>query len=272
MSTVEEYQSEFIGFRSQLTSFIYRFVAAEADAEDIVQDAYERTFRNLATFRGEATFKTWVFGIAVNIARDSLKHKQRWGVDYQDNCRTATYASERLQAEMAHISANSPQGRYDLTEHVDYCFTCMAKTLRIEEQLCVILKEVYQFKIDDITHITELSEGKVKHALAGGRRNLTRIYEGRCSLIEKSGVCHQCSELNGIFNPRSHAAEEIQKLRLAREADSAEAERLLDLRLELIRGVDPLNAEGFDLHHYMMCKLPSHSEAAAGGRDSGTGD
>ena len=268
MSTIEEYQAEFVGFRSQLTSFIYRFVAAEADAEDIVQDAYERAFKNLAGFRGEASFKTWVFRIATNLAKDALKRKKRWDVDYQDNCRTATYASQTIQAEMADIAQNSPQGRFELNEHINYCFTCMTKTLRIESQLCVILKEVYHFKVVDIMHITGLTEGQVKHNLTDGRRNLTRIFDGRCSLIEKNGVCHQCSELSGMFNPRAQAAEELQKIRMIRDRESGDKDHLLDLRFELVSQIDPVNSAGFDFHHYMLRNLPSHSQEDENPTDS----
>jgi len=44
----------------------------------------------------------------------------------------------------------------------------------------------------------------VKYYLHAGRSKMIGIFDGRCALINKEGVCHQCSELNGIFNPNEH--------------------------------------------------------------------
>jgi len=52
-----------------------------------------------------------------------------------------------LQARMRDIVKNSPAEKYEFHEHIDYCFTCIAKTLEIEQQLALILKEIYDFKI-----------------------------------------------------------------------------------------------------------------------------
>ena len=70
--------------------------------------------------------------------RDFKAGQARWKEDYQDQCRTATYASTDIQATMADIAQNSTQGKFELKEHIDYCFTCMAKTLMLEEQVCLI--------------------------------------------------------------------------------------------------------------------------------------
>lgn len=259
MEIEQTYTTDFLSFQNQLHSFLYRLVANKHDAEDLVQETYLKVSKNIALYRGDASFKTWVFSIATNLAKDFLKDKKRWAENYQDNCRTATYASKQIQAEMVEINQNSTQGKYVLKEHLDYCFTCMAKTLLIEEQVCLILKEVYQFKVNEIMEICGLSEGKVKHALANARQRMVKIFENRCSLIGKQGACYQCTELNGMFNPQQNAEMEAMKLKMVKEKDKANFEQLFDLRLEMIRGIDPINAEGFDFHNYMLEGLPSHS-------------
>jgi RNA polymerase sigma-70 factor (ECF subfamily) len=45
----------------------------EADAEDAAQDAFLKAFRNLADFRGEAKFSTWLISIVLNEARSRLR-------------------------------------------------------------------------------------------------------------------------------------------------------------------------------------------------------
>jgi RNA polymerase sigma-70 factor, ECF subfamily len=48
----------------------------EADAEDAAQEAFLKAFRNLAQFRGEAKFGTWLVSITLNEARSRLRSKK----------------------------------------------------------------------------------------------------------------------------------------------------------------------------------------------------
>jgi RNA polymerase sigma-70 factor (ECF subfamily) len=48
----------------------------EADAEDAAQETFLKAFRNLAQFRGEAKFGTWLVSIALNEARSRLRSRK----------------------------------------------------------------------------------------------------------------------------------------------------------------------------------------------------
>jgi RNA polymerase sigma-70 factor (ECF subfamily) len=48
----------------------------EADAEDAAQEAFLKAFRNLANFRGESKFSTWLISITLNEARGRLRSKK----------------------------------------------------------------------------------------------------------------------------------------------------------------------------------------------------
>ena len=51
------------------------FLRNEADAEDAAQETFLKAFRNLAAFRGEARFGTWLVSIALNEARGRIRHR-----------------------------------------------------------------------------------------------------------------------------------------------------------------------------------------------------
>jgi RNA polymerase sigma-70 factor, ECF subfamily len=51
------------------------YMKNEADAEDVAQEAFLKAFHHLATFRSEAKFSTWLVGIALNEARNRLRHE-----------------------------------------------------------------------------------------------------------------------------------------------------------------------------------------------------
>ncbi len=51
------------------------FLRNEADAEDAAQEAFLKAFRNLARFRGDAKFGTWLVSITLNEARSRIRHR-----------------------------------------------------------------------------------------------------------------------------------------------------------------------------------------------------
>jgi RNA polymerase sigma-70 factor (ECF subfamily) len=51
------------------------FVKNETEAEDVAQEAFLRAFRDLATFRGESRFSTWLISITLNEAKTRLRRQ-----------------------------------------------------------------------------------------------------------------------------------------------------------------------------------------------------
>ncbi len=54
----------------------YSVLQNEHDAEDVAQEALLKALKNLASFRGEAKFGTWLVSIALNEARAQLRHNR----------------------------------------------------------------------------------------------------------------------------------------------------------------------------------------------------
>lgn len=67
---VEKYQRRMIGL-------VWGLVGDDGDAEDVAQEAFLRAFRSLRTFRGESSFRSWLFQIALNTARTHRQTHQR---------------------------------------------------------------------------------------------------------------------------------------------------------------------------------------------------
>ncbi len=67
-----------------LRSFLYRYVRNEQDALDLAQETFVRVFRHRDQFRAGARFSTWMFQIAVNLARDQARRSQRRPTDALD--------------------------------------------------------------------------------------------------------------------------------------------------------------------------------------------
>ena len=261
MAPHPDYQQEFIQFQDQLRSFLYRIVTHRQEAEDLAQETYLKAFRNIEKFKQKSSFKTWVFSIATNLAKDSLRARERWGEDWMDLVKDAHVADRQLLMKKFEVARNSPHGTFVMHEHLNYCFNCTSKTLLLTHQICLLLKEVYGFKVSEIMVITGLTEGKVKHAIADSRKDMTRIFKHKCALINKEGTCSQCTGLNQRFNPEQDAQIEKNKLKIVREQRNRNYEELLDLRLQMVRELDPLSGQGIDLHNYLIENSPGWARA-----------
>ena len=249
--TTEQLTKEFEVSGGQLKSYILRITASVTDTEDIVQDTYVKAREKLNTFKGQSSLKTWLFSIASNLAKDNLRARKRWVENVTDIAKEAARSNQNFFQESMFIRTTSAQGQFEIKEHIAFCFTCISKTLPLEQQISLLLKEVYEFKVSEIAQILDNTEATIKYYLHTGRTKMINIFEGRCALINKQGICHQCSELNGIYNPKQKFQEEAVKIDMVRESEKADKEHLFELRVKVIQGIDPFksNAAELQLHH-----------------------
>ena len=227
---IRAFQTLFAEFQNQLKSYLYRLLTDRDDVDDLTHDTFIKAFANLSTFNQEASLKTWVFKIATNLAYDHLRKRKRWQTDAQDRAADLAISSEEIRQVFWMVHDTSPAGAYEMKEHIDYCFSCISKTLPIENQVTLILKNIYDFQVNEISLILEKTEGVIKHLLNDARNTMTDIFEHRCALVNKNGVCHQCSHLNEIFNPKQNQQEELMKLELVKASKKFDREQLFTLR------------------------------------------
>lgn len=249
---IRAFHNLFAEFHPQLKSYLYRLVADRNDMEDIAHDVFILAFEHIANFRGDSSLKTWVFAIATNQAKKHLKNQQRWATDTLDRTRRLAHEKTEVMGLVDQAHQHAPHRIYEIREHIDYCFTCTTKMLVIEQQIALILKNIYDFKVKEIAEILDKTESVVKHLLHDARKTMMTIFDNNCAFVSQKGVCNQCSELNGRFNPKQDRQAELMKIKMVRNRQKYNRSELFNLRLELVKAIDPLHAKGTDLHEAFM--------------------
>src|SRR3989442_15956958 len=61
----------------QLYRLALRMTGREADAQEVLQEAFLNAYQKLPNFRGEAQFSSWLYRIAANSALMRLRRKRR---------------------------------------------------------------------------------------------------------------------------------------------------------------------------------------------------
>ncbi len=249
---INAFQTLFAEFQNQLKSYLYRLITDRNEVDDLTHDTFIRAFDKISTFNQDSSLKTWVFTIATNLAYDHLRKLKRWQADAQDRGADLAIGSDEVRRAFWIVHDTSNAGAYEIKEHIDFCFTCISKTLPIENQVALILKDIYEFQIKEICLILGKTEGVIKHLLNDARNIMTDIFEHRCALINKNGMCHQCSHINEIFNPKHDQQEQLMKLDLVKGSKKYNRDELFTLRTLLVKAIDPLHVSGTDLHEVIM--------------------
>ncbi len=83
-------------YQKNLLRLSLRFVKDLATAEDTVQESFIKAFEKLDSFQGRASFKSWLFQITVNTARNKLRERKDGMVDIE-NVNLSTSATQEIE-------------------------------------------------------------------------------------------------------------------------------------------------------------------------------
>lgn len=148
---------------------------SDAEAEEVVQEAYLAAFTRLDQFRGEAAFATWVTRITINAARMRLRAPAR--PEPYDTVNEAEPASAAVLPfpNPSSETAEMTLGRHELRRMLEEVVADLPPDLR----LVFLLREAESLSILQIARDLSLNPITVKPRLFRARRRLRRALEGR---------------------------------------------------------------------------------------------
>ena len=146
-----------------IISFIYDMVGRRELAEELAQETFVRAHRNLHAIRDETKLSTWLFGIAKNVARESLRSRRR------DEARV-----DIDEDRVVELSDGSPlPDRQLLNKELDSVVQDALATLD-EDKLVFALKVLQQRSYEEIAVITGSSIPKLKTDLHRAKAEMRR--------------------------------------------------------------------------------------------------
>ena len=243
----------------RLRSFLHRLIAHPDDADDLTQDTALQAFRKLSTFRGESAFAAWLFAIAHRLALTHLRTcKQRWPATIQLEMHDRAAASPEFGAALS-AEIGQPEFRYEVAEHIAYCFSCIGRSLDPEDSSALFLREVLDLPNHEAARIINLSESTFRHRLSSARRTMAETFDGLCALINKQGACHQCATLRGMC-PSDRQGPPVEPLG---DTTTTDPDTLLDRRLAVVRGADLAAGRTAGMHAVMLRFIAHHADPSA---------
>ena len=170
--------TELTDHRAAVTGFVRRLVGDPVLAEDVTQETFLRAQKTDAGPRGDASEKTWLCAIALNLVRDHFRAQSRTRIDDKD----------QEFIESLPSSADSPE-RVVLKQEMSACVGRFLAELPSPRFEVVALHDQSEFGHDEIARLLGNSAGNSRVLLHRGRADLKKILERNCILsFDKEGV------------------------------------------------------------------------------------
>jgi RNA polymerase sigma-70 factor (ECF subfamily) len=145
-----------------------RIVRNDEDAEDVVQESFQRAFIHLNSFNGDSRFSTWLSRIAINAALMKLRKKHRLGEVSLDEPAEPEQPSSQMDVEDQGLNPeqlySQEERRQILTEAMSGLTPGMRKAFE--------LREIDERSTEETARMMGISVGAVKARLFHGRRKL----------------------------------------------------------------------------------------------------
>ena len=144
--------------RPRMHRYCARMTGSALDGEDVMQEAIFDAYLKLASFDASRPLGPWLFRIAHNRCVDFLRRRQ---------------AQRQVEAEAAAPALVHPSEA--VGRGVDHAIERLVIALPPKERACVLLKDVFDYSLEDIADLVESTTGGVKAALSRGRGKLATL-------------------------------------------------------------------------------------------------
>ena len=178
-------------FQAPVYNLAYRLLNDPADAGDVLQEVFLKIFRNVDSFRGESSLKTWVYRIAVNEAHN----RRRWLFRHRrgETGIEESYEDSDVRERALQDQTESPF-EFTMNREAQMLLEEGLAALNPAYRAAVLLREVEEMSYEEIAAILEVSIGTVKSRIVWGREGLRKYLATRLSPAPAMQLAPRCAK------------------------------------------------------------------------------
>lgn len=155
-------------YQRKIYALVYNMTSNKEDAEDLVQDVFVKAYTSLKSFKGDSSFYTWAYRIAVNRTINFLKKRKR---DPAMSLDDLDQAVERDPAYVELRARESPVRDAGLSE-LQKKLNEALQTLSEKHRTVVVMHDIQGVPHEEIAKMLGCSEGTVRSRLFYARQQL----------------------------------------------------------------------------------------------------
>lgn len=161
----------FSKYQRKLMRLVSRLVRNQAEAEDVVQEAFIKAYRALPQFRGDSAFYTWLYRIGINTAKNYLVTQGRRAPTSTD---ADVEEAETFDDGERLRDVNTPESML-ATKQIAQTVNLAMEALPDELRTAISLREIEGLSYDEIADVMGCPIGTVR----------SRIFRAREAIAEK---------------------------------------------------------------------------------------
>lgn len=156
-------------YQGQVLNLIRAMTAGDSDSDDLAQEVFLRAWRGIARFRSDSTFRTWLFGIAINLVRTHRGRRARLRQLFR-----MSPVGEDHNADLERASVDDGiEGPLAMRDAIDRALA----TLPAEMREAVVLRDVQGLEYLEIAEALGVPLGTVESRIFRARQRLRPLLE-----------------------------------------------------------------------------------------------
>jgi len=164
----DAYEALVVGHSARLFRVAFRITGNQADAEDVVQEAFLRGYRKLESFESRSDFGTWIYRIAVRCALNKIDRVRR-----DENSRVGEESDpEQHQLQVADLAAGPD--RLLLSGEIGARQELAMLSLTPTERTAFVLRHMEDCNSEEIATALGIEPNAAKQAVFRGVQKLRR--------------------------------------------------------------------------------------------------
>jgi len=163
-----------VKYQRRIQRLVARMVRDPEQVEDMAQETFIRAYRALPQFRGESTFYTWLYRIAVNTAKKTLMDMKRDPVVMESAFVSRSESNETSSLENELSTAETPEAvlaSREIAQTVNAAIEALPQDLR----QAIVLREIEGLAYEEIASVMNCPIGTVR----------SRIFRAREAIAER---------------------------------------------------------------------------------------
>jgi RNA polymerase sigma-70 factor (ECF subfamily) len=172
----EAYERLIERFQAPIYNLAYRLLNDPSDASDVLQEVFLKIFRNVGSFRGDSSLRTWVYRIAVNESHNRrrwLFRHRRGETGLEDNFEDSDVREKPL------MDAGETPFDFTMNREAQVLLEEGLAAINPVFRAVLVLREVEDMGYEEIAEILEVSIGTVKSRIVRGREALRKYLATR---------------------------------------------------------------------------------------------
>lgn len=151
-------------YQQKVANVISKFVKDRHEIQDVAQEVFIKVFRALPNFRGDSSFYTWIYRIAVNTSKNHLVSKSR----RIQNTQVEFEEAENFSSNEDQRNLDTPDAVYARGE-LEQTMSKAIATLPDDLKTAIVLREVDGLSYEEIAEKMDCPIGTVRSRIFRAR-------------------------------------------------------------------------------------------------------